>query len=140
MGHTEASVGEFCSGVLETFAQRKRVTACVYRHAVMLNALSSSSSRLAMIPDLAVAAGLPPMALLCELVDPDSPQGAIASRDACFKFARAHGLKVITIEALKRWREEQDGPLARSVVEKAARDSERGIELDEQRVVGPSQE
>ncbi|CAO1625204.1 unnamed protein product [Jaminaea pallidilutea] len=90
--------------------------------------------------DLAVAAGLPPMALLCELVDPDSPQGAIASRDACFKFARAHGLKVITIEALKRWREEQDGPLARSVVEKAARDSERGIELDEQRVVGPSQE
>lgn len=135
MGHTEASVGELCSRAVGTAAQNESMSI----YAVMLTG-PNSFFRLAMSSDLAVAAGLPPMALLCELVDPDSPQGAIASRDACFKFARAHGLKVITIEALKRWREEQDGPLARSVVEKAARDSERGIELDEQRVVGPSQE
>lgn len=51
--------------------------------------------------DLCKAAGLPPAGLLCELVDPDDPQGGIAARDACLKFAAAHGIKVTTIERMR---------------------------------------
>ncbi|PWN48025.1 3,4-dihydroxy-2-butanone 4-phosphate synthase [Violaceomyces palustris] len=65
--------------------------------------------------DLCIAAGLAPAALLCELVDPDDEEGGIASRDACLKFAKQHGLKVISIEELKRWREEREGPLQLAV-------------------------
>ncbi|WFD04141.1 3,4-dihydroxy-2-butanone-4-phosphate synthase [Malassezia obtusa] len=53
--------------------------------------------------DLCKAAGLPPGGLLCELVDPDDRCGGIAARDACFRFAEAHGLKVTTIERLQAW-------------------------------------
>lgn len=87
--------------------------------------------------DLAVAAGFPAAALLCELVDPDSKGGDIAARDACFKFAREHGLKVVTIEALKRWREEREGPLKLPGGE-GALDRQRGVSLSEQKVVGPA--
>lgn len=87
--------------------------------------------------DLATAANLPPAALLCELVDPDSPQGAIASRDACFKFARQHDLRIITIDALKAWREEREGPLPAELVKSAGSAKERGVDLEEQTVVGP---
>lgn len=57
--------------------------------------------------DLCKAAGLPPAGLLCELVDPNDPQGGIAARDACLAFAREHGLKVTTIEMLRAWQQEQ---------------------------------
>lgn len=89
--------------------------------------------------DLAIAAGLPPVALLCELVDPDSPTGAIASRDACLKFAQQHGLKVVSIAALKKWREEREGPLKSqdALVNGKSMDEIRGVKLDEQKVVGP---
>ncbi|PWN21408.1 hypothetical protein BCV69DRAFT_247938 [Microstroma glucosiphilum] len=87
--------------------------------------------------DLATAANLPPAALLCELVDPDSPQGSIASRDACFKFARQHDLKIITIDALKAWREEKEGPLPAELVKIAGSAKQRGVDLQEQSVVGP---
>ena len=56
--------------------------------------------------DLCKAASLPPGGLLCELVDPDDPQGGIAARDACLKFARQHGIKVTTIEMLRDWQNE----------------------------------
>ena len=56
--------------------------------------------------DLCIAAGLPPAGLLCELVDPHDPHGGIASRDACIAFAREHGIRVTTIEALRAWQQE----------------------------------
>ncbi|KDN40176.1 hypothetical protein K437DRAFT_227481 [Tilletiaria anomala UBC 951] len=59
--------------------------------------------------DLCRACGKAPVALLCELVDPSSAEGNIAARDACLAFATKHNLKVITIEALRRWREEREG-------------------------------
>lgn len=51
--------------------------------------------------DLCKLAGLPPAGLLCELVDPDDAQGGIAARDACLRFAKTHGLRVTTIQALR---------------------------------------
>ena len=51
--------------------------------------------------DLCKLAGLPPAGLLCELVDADDANGGIAARDACLKFAKAHGLRVTTIQALR---------------------------------------
>lgn len=57
--------------------------------------------------DLAKAAGLPPAGLLCELVDPDDELGGIAARDACVRFARAHGIKITTIAALQEWQRAQ---------------------------------
>lgn len=89
--------------------------------------------------DLCLAADLPPAALLCELVDPNDEQGGIASRDACFAFAKQHGLKVITIEALERWREAREGPLPASIESASSKlDQERGVRLEEQEVVGPA--
>ncbi|PWN37682.1 putative RIB3-3,4-dihydroxy-2-butanone 4-phosphate synthase [Meira miltonrushii] len=89
--------------------------------------------------DLCVAADLPPAALLCELVDPNDEQGGIASRDACFAFAKQHSLKIITIEALERWREEKEGPLPASIESASTKlDQERGVRLEEQEVVGPA--
>ncbi len=64
--------------------------------------------------DLCKLAGLPPAGLLCELVDPDDEEGGIASRDACLKFAKKHGLKVTTIELLKKYREEKEESCQRS--------------------------
>jgi len=58
--------------------------------------------------DLCLASGRPPAALLCELVDPDSPDGSIAARDACLKFAREHKLRICTIEAMVQWLEAQE--------------------------------
>ena len=51
--------------------------------------------------DLCKLAGLPPAGLLCELVDADDTNGGIAARDACLKFAKTHGLRVTTIQALR---------------------------------------
>ncbi|UZJ56567.1 hypothetical protein CBS101457_005887 [Exobasidium rhododendri] len=85
--------------------------------------------------DLCVAADLPPVALLCELVDPSDEEGGIASRDACFAFAKEHKIRVTTIEMLKSWREKREGPLA---IDDARLDQERGVKLDAQEVVGPS--
>ncbi|KAK0552940.1 3,4-dihydroxy 2-butanone 4-phosphate synthase [Tilletia horrida] len=58
--------------------------------------------------DLAIAAGRSRAGILCELVDPDSPVGGIAARDACFKFARNHGLRICTIEALVQWQRQRE--------------------------------
>lgn len=91
--------------------------------------------------DLAIAAGLPPVALLCELVDPDSSTGSIASRDACLKFAKQHQLKVVSIAALKKWREDKEGPLSSeqgsALTNGKSLDEHRGVKLDQQKVVGP---
>lgn len=57
--------------------------------------------------DLCKAAGLPPAGLLCELVDPADAHGGIAARDACLAFAKQHGLRVTTIEALRAWQNTQ---------------------------------
>ena len=61
--------------------------------------------------DLCKAASLPPAGLLCELVDPSDPKGGIAARDACLAFAREHGLKVTTIEMLRKWQKDTGMPL-----------------------------
>lgn len=42
--------------------------------------------------------------MICELVKPDDPQGAMAQRDDCFAFARQWGLKMISIEQLADYR------------------------------------
>ena len=75
------------------------------------------------------------MALLCELVDPSDEDGGIASRDACFAFAKEHNIRVTTIEMLKAWREQREGPLE---VNGTSLDEERGVKLSSQEVVGPS--
>lgn len=41
--------------------------------------------------------------MLCELVHPTSPQGDMARRDDCWRFARAWGLKCISIEDLQAY-------------------------------------
>ncbi|KAK0534825.1 3,4-dihydroxy 2-butanone 4-phosphate synthase [Tilletia horrida] len=64
--------------------------------------------------DLCLASGRSPAALLCELVDPDSPQGNIAARDACLKFARTHDLRICSIEAMVQWLEQQPSALSSS--------------------------
>ncbi|PWN88675.1 hypothetical protein FA10DRAFT_268841 [Acaromyces ingoldii] len=88
--------------------------------------------------DLAVAASLPPVALLCELVDPSDETGSIASRDACFAFARQHKIKVTTIEMLRAWRESREPALVNGDNSQTSLDRERGVQLNGQAVVGPS--
>lgn len=92
--------------------------------------------------DLAVAASLPPVALLCELVDPSDDLGSIASRDACLAFAKQHGIKVTTIEMLNAWRESREPALVNGSTYSESRtrslDRERGVQLSEQAIVGPS--
>lgn len=87
--------------------------------------------------DLCKLAGLPPAGLLCELVDPDDEEGGIASRDACLKFAKKHGLKVTTIELLKKYREEKEGELPEELKRKLEDDKARGVQIDGQRVAPP---
>jgi hypothetical protein len=70
------------------------------------------------------------------LVDPADEEGGIASRDACFAFAREHNIRVTTIEMLKKWREEREGPL--SLPNGSILDQERGVKLNAQKVVGPT--
>jgi 3,4-dihydroxy-2-butanone 4-phosphate synthase len=91
--------------------------------------------------DLCRACSLPPVALLCELVDPASSTGSIAARDACLAFAKEHNLKVITIEALKQWREAKEGK--DHIPELGAcngteLDEQRGIKLIAQQVAEPA--
>jgi len=88
--------------------------------------------------DLCKLAGLPPAGLLCELVDPDDEDGGIASRDACLKFAKKWGLKVTTIEMLKKYREQKEGELAHDDRQRLADDQVRGVKIDVQKVVPPT--
>jgi hypothetical protein len=71
------------------------------------------------------------------LVDSADEEGGIASRDACFAFAKEHNIKVTTIEMLKAWREEREGPLQ---LANGHLDQERGVKLNAQKVVGPNSE
>jgi len=48
--------------------------------------------------------GLPPVGLLCELVN-DDERGTMARRDDCRAFATKHGLKMISIEMLVQYRQ-----------------------------------
>uniref|UniRef100_A0A060T4W8 3,4-dihydroxy-2-butanone 4-phosphate synthase n=1 Tax=Blastobotrys adeninivorans TaxID=409370 RepID=A0A060T4W8_BLAAD len=48
--------------------------------------------------DLCKLAGKPPVGVICEIVREED--GLMARRDDCLKFARAHGLKAITIDDL----------------------------------------
>ncbi|CED84568.1 -dihydroxy-2-butanone 4-phosphate synthase [Phaffia rhodozyma] len=58
--------------------------------------------------DLCVLASLPPAGLLCELVAPDpNPTGRMAQLDDCITFAKQWNLPLITVEMLKRWREQK---------------------------------
>jgi len=54
--------------------------------------------------DLCALTGLPPVGLLCELVN-DDLQGTMARRDDCRAFANKHGLKMISIEMLVQYRQ-----------------------------------
>lgn len=53
--------------------------------------------------DLARLAGLSPAGVLCELMLPD---GTMARRDDAVRFADQHGLPVLTIEDIARYREQ----------------------------------
>ncbi|GAA95709.1 uncharacterized protein L969DRAFT_85412 [Mixia osmundae IAM 14324] len=55
--------------------------------------------------DLCELAGLPIGGLLCELVIPDDPQGAMARRDDCYAFAKHWGLNMISIEQIEEHRQ-----------------------------------
>ncbi len=88
--------------------------------------------------DLCMLAGLPPAGLLCELVDPDDEDGGLHCRDACLKFASKWGLKVTTIEMLKKYREEHEGELPNDVRSMLSDDKARGVKIDEQQVVPPT--
>lgn len=83
-GHTEAAVGA-------TYAQVLAYIACSYVRT-----------------DLCSLAGLPPLGLLCEIVKPDDPKGSMARRDDCYAFAKQHGLRMITIEALEAYRRQSE--------------------------------
>jgi 3,4-dihydroxy-2-butanone 4-phosphate synthase len=61
--------------------------------------------------DLCYLAGLEPAGLLCELVNPDDEAGSMARRDDCWRFAKAWGLKVISVEDLAQWVEENGAEL-----------------------------
>lgn len=47
----------------------------------------------------------PAVGVICELLKPDDPLGAMARRDDCFAFAKKHGLKMISIEQLAEYRQ-----------------------------------
>lgn len=51
--------------------------------------------------DLAAMAGLQPVGVLCEIVNED---GSMARRPDLFKFAKVHGLKIITIADMQAYR------------------------------------
>ncbi|KAF9653307.1 3,4-dihydroxy-2-butanone 4-phosphate synthase [Thelephora ganbajun] len=53
--------------------------------------------------DLCKLTGLPPVGLLCELVN-DDEQGTMARRDDCRAFADRWGVKMISVEMLVEWR------------------------------------
>ncbi|BEJ17361.1 hypothetical protein CspHIS471_0607620 [Cutaneotrichosporon sp. HIS471] len=53
--------------------------------------------------DLCYLAGEPPAGLLCELVNPNDPKGAMARRDDSWRFAREWGLKCISIEDMRAY-------------------------------------
>jgi 3,4-dihydroxy 2-butanone 4-phosphate synthase len=55
--------------------------------------------------DLARLAGLPPAAVLCELMLPD---GTMARRDDAVRFADQHNLPVLTIEDIVQYREQME--------------------------------
>ncbi|KAH9855286.1 3,4-dihydroxy-2-butanone 4-phosphate synthase-domain-containing protein [Lenzites betulinus] len=57
--------------------------------------------------DLCKIAGLPAAGILCELVE-DNDEGSMMRRDACRRFADRWGIKMISVEMLARWREQQE--------------------------------
>ncbi|KAF9958487.1 hypothetical protein BGZ65_001410 [Modicella reniformis] len=54
--------------------------------------------------DMCKLAGLQPVAVICELVN--DHDGSMARRDDCYKFAKVHGIKLITIADLTKYRKE----------------------------------
>ncbi|KWU45463.1 3,4-dihydroxy-2-butanone 4-phosphate synthase [Rhodotorula sp. JG-1b] len=57
--------------------------------------------------DLCRLAGLQPAGVICELVKADDPNGDMARRDDCFKFAKQWGVKMISIEQIEQYRREK---------------------------------
>ncbi|MCL1991485.1 MAG: 3,4-dihydroxy-2-butanone-4-phosphate synthase [Spirochaetes bacterium] len=55
--------------------------------------------------DLPRLAGFAPSGILCEILNPD---GSMARLPQLEVLAREHGLKIVTVEALARWRREHD--------------------------------
>ncbi|KAF9582908.1 hypothetical protein BGW38_010604 [Lunasporangiospora selenospora] len=55
--------------------------------------------------DLCKLAGLQPVAVICELVN--DRDGSMARRDDCYNFAKEHGIRLITIADLVKYRKEQ---------------------------------
>jgi 3,4-dihydroxy 2-butanone 4-phosphate synthase len=56
--------------------------------------------------DLCRLAGLVPVAVIGELLKEDDEQGGVARRDDCALFAKKHGLKMITIADLIKYRQQ----------------------------------
>jgi 3,4-dihydroxy 2-butanone 4-phosphate synthase / GTP cyclohydrolase II len=63
-------------------------------------------------PDLCTLAGLRPVAAVCEIL---APSGRMARMEALTRFARAHGLGILTIRDLIAWRRQRE-VLVRRVV------------------------
>jgi 3,4-dihydroxy 2-butanone 4-phosphate synthase len=56
--------------------------------------------------DLCRLAGLAPVAVIGELLKEDDEMGGVARRDDCALFAKKHGLKMITIAELIKYRQQ----------------------------------
>ncbi|KAF9539820.1 hypothetical protein EC957_004948 [Mortierella hygrophila] len=54
--------------------------------------------------DLCKLAGLQPVAVICELVN--DRDGSMARRDDCYKFAQEHGIKLVTIADIIKYRQD----------------------------------
>lgn len=54
--------------------------------------------------DLCKLTDLPPVGVICELVKPDDPEGNMARRDDCYRFAQQHHIKMISIEQIEEYR------------------------------------
>lgn len=50
--------------------------------------------------DLCRLSGLPPIGVICELVNNDDPKGSMMRLDDCIKFGKKHNIPLITIDAL----------------------------------------
>lgn len=58
-------------------------------------------------PDLCYLAGECPAGLLCEIVHPTDPSGSMARRDDCWRFAREWDLKIISVDGLAEYIQEE---------------------------------
>jgi len=109
-GHTESAVGgslhiHFKFSLALSNVTSSRLSVITFLRIVVLLHQSVNRLRLRRPPpllDLCKLTGRAHAGLLCELVN-DDPQGTMARRDDCRKFANKHGLKMISVEMIANY-------------------------------------